>query len=627
VLTSGRGDKGWTTGLVRRICLLRWLGYAMGSLPLLLLLRSQHAPAWLLASALAICFVWPYLAQRRVRNLVHPLARERENLICDSVIAGWLVAAVHFSPVATVVILLMFALDTMAVGGWLLFLAGVAANAAGLLIGVAMLGTTTYPFDSLIALAWLPVIFVYPLVLAKTTHDVSVKLLERSRRLRELSERDSLTGLVNRVTVGAKLQSLLADSSRAGEQLVVLFIDLDGFKTVNDALGHTIGDRLLIEVAARLSQCAHADDIVARYGGDEFVIVAADRDERVRRQLPDAVLAAMTVPAYVGGHELVIGASIGISVFPAHGSDAETLIRCADIAMYAAKNRGRNCCEYYRPEMRTSADAKLKLSARLRKAIERDALRLYYQPQVDMRNGEVLGVEALVRWRDEIYGEIAPADFIPVAEASGLMSELGEWVLRKACLQSAKWRRMGIRPMRMSINLSPLQLQGANVVDMVQAILCELGVDATHVELEVTETALIRQPEAAVRRLHALRRAGITVAIDDFGIGYSSLAQLHSLPVDRIKIDREFVRRIGEGDSGAIATAVVTLARALGLAVIAEGVETLAQQEFLLALGCVEAQGYRYSQALDAENITRLLLEGGSLPRPPFATESGTMTV
>jgi EAL domain-containing protein (putative c-di-GMP-specific phosphodiesterase class I) len=222
---------------------------------------------------------------------------------------------------------------------------------------------------------------------------------------------------------------------------------------------------------------------------------------------------------------------------------------------------------------------------------------------------------------------MAPADFISIAEASGLVSGLGEWVLREACLQAAKWRRMGARPMRMSVNLSALQLQRANVVERFEAILHETGVDPTTVELEVTETALIRQPETAARRLHAFRRAGISVAIDDFGIGYSNLAQLHALPVDRIKIDREFVCRIGVDDCGAIATAIVTLGRALGLAVIAEGVETLAQQQFLLALGCFEAQGFLYSRALHADAMTQLLLDGAPLPARPHSARDGVLAV
>jgi EAL domain-containing protein (putative c-di-GMP-specific phosphodiesterase class I) len=246
-----------------------------------------------------------------------------------------------------------------------------------------------------------------------------------------------------------------------------------------------------------------------------------------------------------------------------------------------------------------------------------------------MRDGKLVGVEALVRWRDEIYGDVEPARFVPVAEASGLVSDLGEWVLREACRQSALWRSAGVRPKRLSINLSALQLQRGNVVETFETIVRETGVDPATIELEVTETALMKQPELAVRRLYEFRRAGVTVAIDDFGIGYSSLNQLRTLPVDRIKIDRAFVEGIGQGDreTGAIATAIVTLAKALGLGVIAEGVETPAQQDFLLALGCFEAQGFLYSKALDAESITRLMRDGGPLPNPPLATQGSALIV
>lgn len=254
---------------------------------------------------------------------------------------------------------------------------------------------------------------------------------------------------------------------------------------------------------------------------------------------------------------------------------------------------------------------------RLRKAIEGGLLHLHYQPQVDMRTGEICGVEALVRWSDEAYGDVRPPDFIAAAEASGLISPLGRWVLEQACRQAMRWQQMGLKPIRLSVNVSPLQLQRADIVETFEQVLRETGLDPTLVELEVTETALMRQPETAVRRLHECRRAGIRVAIDDFGMGYSSLGQLRALPVDRIKIDRAFVHGIGRGDTGAIASAVVTLAKALGLAVIAEGVETAAQREFLLSIGCVDAQGYLYSRPLDAEDMTQLLLNGELLPEPP----------
>lgn len=628
MLTSARGDKFWTAGLLRRIYVLRVLGYAIGAIPVLSLLHVQHRSALLFIGVLAICLAWPHVAWWRVRHAVDDAPRkERWNMLFDSAFGGWLIAAVHFEPVATVVILLMFALDNMAVGGWPIFVAGVGASAVGLIAGAATFGIAATPLDGRIAPLWLPIIFIYPLLFARTTHDVSVRLLDRSRRLRELSECDSLTGLANRTAVSARLQALLSDPDRQGGSVYVVFLDLDTFKTVNDALGHSVGDLLLVEVAARLRACTRPGDILGRYGGDEFIVVTPRGPDAAPFDLPDAVLAAIAKPALVGGNELVVSASVGVSVFPADGRNVETLISYADMAMYAAKSRGRNCWEHYRPEMREDADAKLVLSARLRRAIEAGALRVHYQPQVDMRNGRVLGVEALVRWHDEIYGEIAPTRFVAIAEASGFVAMLGEWVLHEACRQSALWRQMGIAPVRISVNLSPLQLQRANIVETFQTILQETGVDPTKLELEVTETALMKQPEIAVRRLHEFRCAGIGVAIDDFGMGYSSLSQLRALPVDRIKIDRTFVQGIGQSDSGAIVKAIVTLAQTLGLSVIAEGVETLEQQEFLLALGCVEAQGFRFSQPLDAGSITRVLAEGGPLPRPSLAARGDQVIV
>lgn len=628
MLTTEPNERGRGAGLVQRVYKVRSLGYVMGLLPFFLLLRSQHAPLWLGGSVFAICLVWPHAAYLRARHAAEPLARERTNLLCDAALGGWLVTAIHFEPIGTIVILLMFALDNMAIGGWRLFLSGVIASIGGLLVGMAFNGGPMHPFhvDPLIAMAWVPVAVVYPLTLAKTTFDTSAKLVERSRRLRELSEHDSLTGLANRASLANTLQAIVAKADPARERIAVLFIDLDGFKTVNDALGHSIGDQLLIEVAARLAACAPEGDVVARYGGDEFIIVArgrGDHGSETWRRLPDAVLATVAAPISVGGHDLPVGASIGISVFPSDGRDAATLIRAADMAMYAAKNHGRNCYWFYRAKMRVEADARLRLSARLRHAIDACALCLHYQPQVDMRTGELLGLEALVRWHDAELGEISPTDFVAVAEGSGLVSRLGEWVLGEACRQGAQWRRMGVKLPRISVNVSPLQLQRANVVETFGKILRDAGMEPACVELEVTETALMRQPDIAAHRLGEFRRAGISIAIDDFGMGYSSLGQLRTLPVDRIKIDRAFVHGIGNGDTGAIATAIITLSKTLGLNVIAEGVETLAQREFLLALGCVDAQGFLYSKPLDVAGATRLLLEGGPLPRQSHTAARG----
>ncbi len=607
-------------GFVRRIYVLRLFGFAVGFFPLLVLLHSQHASVWATAAVAATCFFWPHVAYFRVRHAPQPLVRERWNFIVDSVNGGWFVAAVHFAPIAALVVFLMFAIDNMAAGGWRLFGYGFVAMALGAGGGLLVFGPQlAHGMEPHAVLAWVPVLLGYPLVLAKTTYDVYMKLTERSARLRDLSERDGLTGLSNRMSISANLQAML---TRA-EHLHVLFIDLDAFKTVNDALGHNVGDQLLTEVAARLTACAGPDDVVARYGGDEFIVVSGRDGNAVHEALASAVLEALAEPIYVAGQDLVVGASIGISVFPEDGDDAESLIRAADMAMYAAKSRGRNCFEFYRHRMRSDADARLKLSGRLRKAIEGGKLHLNYQPQVDMRTGEVRGLEALVRWRDDEHGIMDPVNFVAVAEASGLVSQLGEWVLRAACEQAAQWRALQAQLIPISVNVSPLQLQRADIVATFQRVIAETGMDPSLLELEVTETALMKNPEASARRLAQFRRLGMRVAIDDFGMGYSSLGQLRALPVDRIKIDRAFVRGIGEGDTGAIATAVVTLAKAFGLDVIAEGVETPAQRAFLTALGCVDAQGFLFSKPLDADAATRLLLQGAILPVPP-AVEQGS---
>lgn len=607
-------------GFVRRIYVLRLFGFGVGFFPLLVLLHSQHASIWAALAVAATCFLWPHVAYLRVHSAPQPLVRERWNFMVDSIHGGWFVAAVHFAPIATVVVFLMFAIDNMAAGGWRLFGYGLIAMAVGAGAGVLVFGAqVAHGMEPHAAFAWVPVLLGYPLVLAKTTFDVYMKLTERSSRLRNLSELDSLTGLSNRMSISAKLQSMM----KRADPIHVLFIDLDAFKTVNDALGHNVGDQLLKEVAVRLTACAGHDDLVARYGGDEFIVVSESGGNDVHEALAGAVLEALAEPILVAGHDLVVGASIGISVFPEDGDDAESLIRAADMAMYAAKGRGRNCFEFYRHRMRSDADARLKLSGRLRKAIEGGKLHLNYQPQVDMRTGEVRGLEALVRWRDDDHGMMDPVDFVAVAEASGLVSQLGEWVLRAACEQAAQWRALQARPIPISVNVSPLQLQRADIVATFQRVIAETGTDPSLLELEVTETALMKNPEASARRLAEFRRFGMRVAIDDFGMGYSSLGQLRALPVDRIKIDRAFVRGIGEGDSGAIATAVVTLARAFGLDVIAEGVETQAQRAFLVALGCVDAQGFLFSKPLDADATTRLLLQGAKLPIPSGIEHNG----
>lgn len=615
--TAYRGEPRRTgVGFVRRIYVLRLFGFGAGFIPLLLTLHAQHAHPATIAAIAAVCFLWPHIAFLHVRHAPVPLRRERWNIVADSLNGGWFIAAVHFAPIATVVIFLMFAIDNMASGGWRLFGYGLLAMGLGVGIGVLMFGAQMDHGLALhAALSWVPVLIAYPLVLAKTTHDVYVKLSERSRRLREVSERDSLTGLANRMTIASKLEAMLTRTPHVH----VLFLDLDTFKTVNDALGHTVGDQLLVEVAARLSACAGPNDLVARYGGDEFVIVSELHGDQAHEALAESVLRALAQPIVVGEHELVTGASIGISLFPEDGEDAEALIQAADMAMYAAKGRGRNCFEFYRHRMRGHADARLRLSGRLRKAIEGGKLHLNFQPQVDMRTGEIRGFEALVRWRDEERGLMNPAEFVAVAEASGLVSQLGEWVLRAACEQAAAWAELEVKPIPISVNVSPLQLQRGDLVATFQRVIEDTRMDPSMLELEVTETALMKNPQTSARRLAEFRRLGMRVAIDDFGMGYSSLGQLRTLPVDRIKIDRAFVRGIGAGDSGAIATAIVTLANALGLAVIAEGVETQAQRSFLIGLGCVEAQGFLFSKALDADAATRLLLQGGAVPVPPGA--------
>ncbi|WP_277991641.1 EAL domain-containing protein [Trinickia acidisoli] len=604
-------------GLVQRVYLLRCAGFGMGCMPLALVMHSQQAPHWLIACMVVACLTWPHLAYQSAKSGPSLVLREHRNILVDAALGGLIVTMIHFSPIATVVILLMFAMDAMATGGCRLFFMELGATAIGLLCGLAIFGPThSFADDRLIGVVWLPILIAYPLLLAKVVYDSTIVLDERSRELREMSERDSLTGLLNRATLSNRLETTLAWARQAHRRVVVLFIDLDHFKTINDVLGHHVGDRLLVRVADRLQRCVDPSDTIARYGGDEFVIFTTSEAQGVDRALPQSALAAIAEPMQIAGHELFVGASVGISVFPCDGTDADTLISAADLAMYSAKSRCRNGYATFLPNMRTVADARLDMFTRLRSAFRAGQIYLHYQPQVDMRSGEIVGVEALARWHDTQHGEISPAMFIPVAEACGLISALGEWVLETACTQAMAWRQMGLAPLRVSINLSPLQLQRDEFITTVQQVLRRTHMPPSMLELEVTESAFMNDPKTAVRLLAEFRKWGIAIAIDDFGVGYSSLNQLRTLPIDRIKIDRTFIAHIGEHDDGAIARAIVMLADTLGLAVIAEGVESIEQQNFLLTIGCFQAQGFLYSKPVQPDEIQQMVRTGARIGNP-----------
>jgi len=453
------------------------------------------------------------------------------------------------------------------------------------------------------------------------------EIVRANRELAQQANYDALTGLANRNLLADRVAQTLIHAGRAGRVAAVMLLDLDRFKTVNDSLGHDQGDALLREVALRLTACMREGDTVARLGGDEFVVVLADM-ARVPDAIPVAqkVLSALAAPMHIGGRELTIGASIGISSYPADGTDAGTLLRNADVAMYRAKAQGGDSYAFFTREMNARALEQLEIEAGLRRAVEKNELVLHYQPIVDAKTGRINAAEALVRWQHPQQGLLAPNRFIPVAEESGLIVGIGEWVLRRACEQAAEWRRRGLPPLRVAVNMSGRQFAERGLAATIAGLLADTGCDPDTLEIEITESAIMHSPEAAMLTMHRINQLGVRLSIDDFGTGYSSLSYLKRFPVHKLKIDRSFVRDIHvDADDAAIVGAIAALAKNLELKVVAEGVETPEQLKFLESLGCDECQGYLFSRPCPAEDFERLLLAGRdsakvvSLLRPALA--------
>ncbi|WP_345812868.1 EAL domain-containing protein [Paraburkholderia sp. PREW-6R] len=449
------------------------------------------------------------------------------------------------------------------------------------------------------------------------THHIGVindvtDLIRYQEQLEYQANYDSLTRLPNRNLLRDRLQHALIVAQRQHKGVAVVFLDLDGFKNVNDSLGHSVGDRLLSVVAERLARCSRTSDTVARHGGDEFVIVMTDTvDEQSLIAWMERVRASISEAVWLDGTELYVGCSMGASLYPQDGDDAETLMKKADLAMYRAKDLGRNTFQFYQPEMNASAGARLNLERRLRRALRDNEFLLHYQPQVDIETGQIVGTEALVRWRDPEVGLVPPSSFIPVAEESGLIGPLSEWVLREACRQNKAWQDQGLPAARVSVNLSARVFQQRDIAQLVMQVLAETGLAPEYLELELTESAIMRNAEEAVSMLNELHALGIGLAIDDFGTGYSSLSYLKRFPVDRLKIDRSFVSDIGvSSDDETITSAIIALAHSLKLQVIAEGVETSAQLDFLKERACDEMQGFYFAKPLSTDAI-RALLQGG----------------
>lgn len=420
---------------------------------------------------------------------------------------------------------------------------------------------------------------------------------------------DSLTNLPNRALLQDRLGQALAHASRDNRRLGILFLDIDRFKGINDSLGHVAGDLLLVEIAGCLRGCVRESDTVARHGGDEFIIVlwGIECDEDLSK-LAKKILKSLEVPHVVNGQEMYVTASIGISVFPNDGKDLDTLLKNADAAMYKAKEEGRNNYQFFSEELNSTAMERLMLEVNLRRGLERSELLLYYQPQVELQGGKLVGMEALVRWQHPERGMISPMKFIPLAEETGLINQIGDWVLRTACETLNTLRREGFENLRMSVNLSSIQIRQRNFVAHVKDILAETGVDPGFIELELTESALMANADEMITELGKLKDIGISLAVDDFGTGYSSLSYLKLFPIDRLKIDRSFITDVTTNpNDSAITEAIIAIGQRMGLKVIAEGVETAEQLTYLRHLGCNEAQGYFMCRPVPLDELRQLL--------------------
>ncbi|MDO9196043.1 bifunctional diguanylate cyclase/phosphodiesterase [Rhodoferax sp.] len=440
--------------------------------------------------------------------------------------------------------------------------------------------------------------------LRRTVLELEKKAAEQEvaeAHIQRLAHFDALTGLPNRLLLSDRCQHALSAAQRAQQCVALMFLDLDHFKNVNDSLGHRVGDEVLVELAARLKAAVREQDTVSRLGGDEFILLLPDTNAEGAARVADKLLQTALMPFQIEQHELTVTPSIGIALYPKDGADLDALSKCADAAMYRAKEDGRNSYRFFTAEIQAHSDRTLLLHNALRRALARDQLELHYQPQISMETGRTVGAEALLRWHHPELGAVSPAEFIPIAESSGLILPIGEWVIRTATTQLMAWITQGMAPITMAVNLSSAQFRHADLPQLVTSILEDVGLDPGLLELELTESVAMTHPLGAIAVMDDLRQRGVRMAIDDFGTGYSSLSYLKRFQVYKLKIDQSFVRDITEDpDDRAIVGAIISMASSLGMQTIAEGVETEGQLEFLRARGCTEAQGYYFSRPLSA---------------------------
>ena len=441
----------------------------------------------------------------------------------------------------------------------------------------------------------------------------AVEQLVAESRITQLAHFDALTGLPNRLLLADRCAMALHRAQRARTSVALMFLDLDHFKNINDSLGHRVGDAVLVQLAARLRAAVREQDTISRLGGDEFIILMPDTHAAGAASVAAKLLQMGQSPVLVEGHELTITPSIGIAIYPKDGGDLDTLSKCADAAMYRAKADGRNGFHFYSDEIQGNSDRRLALGNALRRALLHNELSLRFQPQISLASGDIVGVEALLRWHHPQLGQVPPAEFIPIAENSGLILPIGQWVIRTAIEQLAAWIERGMEPMIMAVNLSAIQFRHGDLPQFVTQCLNDAGLPAELFELELTESAAMANPQAAIATMADLHRRGIRLAIDDFGTGYSSLSYLKRFAVSKIKIDQSFVRDITDDpDDKAIVGAIISMARSLGIQTTAEGVETEAQLEYLREEGCNEVQGYLFSKPMTADAFESYIIEAAS---------------
>jgi diguanylate cyclase (GGDEF)-like protein len=444
-------------------------------------------------------------------------------------------------------------------------------------------------------------------------------------RIEYLASHDSLTALPNRETFNQLLHFTIEAARRYERRFAVLFIDLDRFKIINDSLGHVAGDTLLIETAHRLRKTLRSSDVVARLGGDEFVVILeSTADSQGIELIAQTLLSALSQPLHLRGHECHTTASIGIAMFPEDGIDVQTLTKNADMAMYRAKEDGKNGFRFFTEEAKTQSIERLTLESSLRRALDREEFSLHYQPKVDLASGRITGVEALLRWTHPELGMLSPVQFIPLAEETGLIVPIGRWVLKQACAQNMAWQHQGLRPLSMAVNLSPRQFADESLLHHIDEALSSCDMSPMLLQLEVTESMVMQNVSRAVRILEAIRSRGIRLAIDDFGTGYSSMSLMKQFPIDTIKIDRSFVRNLADdGEDQAIAQAIINMGKALGMTIVAEGVETSEQEAFLRDHACDETQGFLFSRPVRPEDLPALLQQR-AVVSPPLSPEPRT---